>query len=111
LALAIASTVTCCAWGAAAAVAAPAFPKTVCGHFFRSSQDFIVYAGGGLQCSKATPMIESFVHGKAKQHGTTDADSYWTIGAFPGFKCIQSMGEGQCVKGKEIAAYKIKASG
>ena len=92
-------------------VAAPAFPKHVCGHFFRSTQDFIVYDGGGLGCSKATPMIESFVHGKAKQHGTSDADSYWTIGAFPGFKCIQSMGQGQCVKGNEIAAYKIKGAG
>jgi hypothetical protein len=111
LALAVAASAGCCAWGAAAGAAAPSFPTHVCGHFFRSSQDFIVYSGGGLRCSKAAPIIKDFVHGKATQHGTSDADSYWTIGAFPGFKCTQAMGQGQCVKGNKIAGYLVKGIG
>lgn len=111
LTLALIATTALCAWAAAGAFAAPAFPKHVCGNFFRSGQDFIVYNGGGIQCGKAKRMIEDFVHGKATQHGTSDADSYWTIEAFPGFKCTQAMGEGQCFKGNKIAGYLVKGIG
>jgi hypothetical protein len=85
-----------CGFAAAAGVAAPSFPSHVCGYFFRSGQDFIVYNGGGVSCEKATKLIKDFVLGKAEQHGKTDAGSYWTIKDEPGFKCTQAMGEGQC---------------
>jgi hypothetical protein len=96
-------------WGAAAVVAEPSFPTHVCGHFLRSGQDFIVYNGGGVSCQRATKLIKDFVLGNPKQHGTSDAGSYWTIKGEPGFKCTQAMGEGQCFKGHKIAGYRIKA--
>jgi hypothetical protein len=109
--LAVALVTALCGFGAAVGVAAPSFPTHVCGYFFRSGQDFIVYDGGGISCEKATKLIKDFVLGKAHQHGTTDADSYWTIKGEPGFKCTQAMGEGQCFKGNKIAGYVIKGTG
>jgi hypothetical protein len=110
LAVAVAAMTVFCGFGAAAGVAAPSFPTHVCGYFFRSDQDFIVYNGGGVSCEKATKLIRDFVLGKPRQHGTSDADSYWTIKGEPGFKCTQAMGEGQCFKGNKIAGYVIKGS-
>jgi hypothetical protein len=107
-ALAVAAATALSGWGAAA-VGASSFPTHVCGNFFRSGQDFIVYNGGGVSCRQATKLIKGFVLGDPKQHGTSDADSYWTIKGEPGFKCVQAMDEGQCYKGDEIAAYRIKA--
>jgi hypothetical protein len=112
LAVAVAAVTALCGFGAAAVgIAAPSFPTHVCGYFFRSGQDFIVYNGGGVSCEKATKLIKGFVLGKAQQHGTTDADSYWTIKGEPGFKCTQAMGEGQCFKANKIAGYVIKGTG
>ncbi len=107
--LAVAAVMAVCGWGAAAVGAAPSFPSHLCGFFFRSGQDFIVYNGGGVSCGQATKLIKGFVLGNPKQHGTSDAGSYWTIKGEPGFKCTQAMGEGQCFKGNEIAGYRVKA--
>jgi hypothetical protein len=107
--LAVAAATALGGWGAAAVGAVSSFPTHVCGNFFRSGQDFIVYNGGGVSCRQATKLIKGFVLGHPKQHGTNDADSYWTIKGEPGFKCTQAMDEGQCFKGKEIAGYRIKA--
>lgn len=107
--LAVTAATVLCGWGAAAVGAEPSFPTHVCGYFFRSGQDFIVYNGGGVSCRRATKLIKGFVLGHPKQHGTTDADSYWTIKGEPGFRCTQATGEGQCFKGHEIAGYRIKA--
>lgn len=107
--LAVAAAMALCGWGTAAVGAAPSFPTHVCGNFFRSGQDFIVYNGGRVSCRQATKLIKSFVLGHPKQHGTSDAGSYWTINGEPGFKCTQAMDEGQCFKGNEIAGYRIKA--
>jgi hypothetical protein len=110
LAVAVAAVTLFCAVGAAVSVAAPSFPTHVCGYFFRGGQDFIVYNSRGVSCERATKLIKDFVLGKAQQHGTFDADSYWTIKGEPGFKCTQAMGEGQCFKGNKIAGYVIKGS-
>lgn len=107
--LALAAAAIACGSGATAIGAAPSFPNHVCGHFFRSGQDFIVYSGGGVSCTQATKLIKGFVLGHPKQHGTSDAGSYWTIEGEPGFRCTQAMDEGQCFKGKEIAGYRVKA--
>ena len=77
--------------------------------FLPLGPEFIVYNGGGVSCRRATKLIKGFVLGHPKQHGTSDADSYWTIKGEPGFRCIQAMGEGQCFKDTEIAGYRIKA--
>jgi len=106
----LASATAVYGWGAAAdGSAAPSFPTHVCGYFFRTGQDFIVYNGGGLSCRRATKLIKGFALGHPKQHGTITANSYWTIKGEPGFKCIEAMAEGQCTKGHEIAGYRIKA--
>jgi hypothetical protein len=111
LAVAVIAVTALCGFDAAVGVAAPSFPTHVCGYFFRSGQDFIVYNGGGISCKKATKLIKDFVLGKPQQHGTSDADSYWTIKGEPGFKCTQAMGEGQCFKRNKIAGYVIKGIG
>ncbi len=107
--LAVAAATALCGWGAATVGAAPPFPTHVCGYFFRSGQDFIVYNGGGVSCRHATKLIKGFVLGHPKQHGTSDAGSYWTIKGEPGFRCTQATEEGQCFKGHKIAGYRIKA--
>jgi hypothetical protein len=108
--LAIAAATVLYGWGATAHGAAePSFPTHVCGYFFRSGQDFIVYNGGGISCRRATTLIKGFVLGHPKQHGTITANSYWTIKGEPGFKCTEATGEGQCFKGGGIAGYRIKA--
>jgi hypothetical protein len=107
--LAVAAATALCGWGAAALGAVPPFPTHVCGYFFRSGQDFIVYNGGGVSCRQATKLIRGFVLGHPKQHGTTTAGSYWTVAGQPGFRCTEAMGEGQCFRGTEIAGYRIKA--
>jgi hypothetical protein len=111
LAVALATVALVCAAGASAMAAPPAFPKHVCGYFLRSGEDFIVYNGGGVSCRRATKLIKGFVLGNPTQHGTSDADSYWTIKGQPGFRCIQSMGQGECMKGRKIAGYIIKGVG
>jgi hypothetical protein len=107
--LAIAAATALCGWGAAAVGAAPSLPTHVCGHFFRSGQDFIVYNGGGVSCRQATKLIKGFVLGHPTQHGSSDANSYWTLTGEPGFRCIQSMDEGQCFEGNRVAGYRVKA--
>jgi hypothetical protein len=49
------------------------------------------------------------VLGDPKQHGGSDAGSYWTIKGDAGFRCTQAMGQGQCSKGNKIAGYRVKA--
>lgn len=105
--LALASALAICAF-ATPALASPSFPRSPCGHIMRQGETFYIYSGGGLSCSTSTKLIEGFAFGGAKQHGTSDANSYWTIPTEPGFKCIQSAGQGECYKGKQIAGYKIK---
>jgi len=85
-------------------------PK-LCGYFFRQSQDFIVYHAGSVSCTTATKIVKDFVlnKGGVTQHGTSDADSYWTIKSYPGWRCSQSMGQGQCTKKKALASYVVKA--
>jgi hypothetical protein len=107
--LTVAAATALCGWGTEAVAATPSFPTHVCGYFFRSGQDFIVYNGGGVSCRQATHLIKGFVVGHPRQHGTSDAGSYWTIEGEPGFKCTQAMDEGQCFKGDKIAGYRIKA--
>jgi len=98
------------ATGLASSASASATPK-LCGYFFRQSQDFIVYHAGSVSCTTATKIVKDFVlnKGGVTQHGSSDADSYWTIKSYPGWRCSQSMGQGQCTKKKALASYVVKA--
>jgi hypothetical protein len=86
-------------------------PSThLCGYFFKRGSDVIVSKGGPVSCAKATKIIKAFWSGKGEtQHGTSDADSYWTLNAWPGWKCTQSMDEGECQTAKAVASYVVKA--
>lgn len=107
--LALTAVLAAVLFGGASASAAPAWPTHTCGHFFHTSNDVIVLNGGGVTCTKATKLIRAFWSGTGiTQHGTSDATSYWTIAAFPGWRCGQSAGAGECTRGKEIAAYEVK---
>jgi hypothetical protein len=95
----------------ASAVLASSSPR-LCGYFFKRGQDVIVYHAGAVKCKKATTIIKDFWSNTGvTQHGTSDADSYWTIKAFPGWKCEQSMGEGSCTNhaASATASYQVKA--
>jgi hypothetical protein len=107
-AIALASTLLLGA-ATASAVFASSSPS-LCGYFMRGGQDVIVYHAGGVKCGKAKTIIKAFFTSKdVTQHGSTDANSYWTIKGFPGWKCQQSMGEGGCRKNSAAATYQIKA--
>jgi hypothetical protein len=94
----------------ASGVLASSTASQLCGHFFKRDQDVIVYHAGAVKCKEATTIIKDFWSSKGvTQHGTSDADSYWTIKAFPGWRCIQSMGEGRCTNHTATASYQVKA--
>jgi hypothetical protein len=94
----------------APAVLATAQASQLCGHFFKRGQDVIVSKRGPVSCGHAKTIIEDFWSSKGViQHGTSDADSYWTIKAFPAWRCEQSMGEGSCTKHTATASYQVKA--
>jgi hypothetical protein len=108
---ALAAATLLCGLVSVSLASAPA-PTHTCGHFFRQSQDFIVSKGGAVSCTKAEKIVKDFVFSKGvTQHGTSDADSYWTIASFPGWKCIQSMAVGSCSTAHASAGYTVKASG
>jgi len=94
----------------ASVVLASSSSPHLCGHFIKRGEDVIVYNRGAVTCTKATTIIKDFWSSKGvTQHGTSDADSYWTIKAFPGWRCEQSMGEGSCSKHTATASYQVKA--
>lgn len=97
--------------GASTASALAVPPSThLCGYFFKRGSDVIVSKGGPVSCTKATKIIRAFWSGRgATQHGTSDADSYWTLNAWPGWKCTQSMDAGECQTSKAVASYMVKA--
>jgi hypothetical protein len=96
--------------GSASLVSAtPAFPTHTCGHFFHKGHDVIVYNGATPTCSTATAIIKAFWSGKGvTMHGTSDATGYFSIAAWPGYRCYQAMGAGDCVKHDAIAGYRVK---
>ncbi|MGD0198091.1 MAG: hypothetical protein ABSC56_09330 [Solirubrobacteraceae bacterium] len=96
----------------ASSASALAVPRSthLCGYFFKRGQDVIVSKGGPVSCANAKKIIKAFWSNTgATQHGTSDADSYWTLAAWPGWKCTQEMGAGQCQTSTAVASYVVKA--
>jgi predicted membrane-bound mannosyltransferase len=93
----------------ASSVLATSSSSRLCGYFFKRGQDVIVSRAGAVTCKKATTIIKDFWSNKGvTQHGTSDADSYWTIKGFSGWRCEQSMGEGSCTHHTATASYQVK---
>jgi hypothetical protein len=94
---------------AASALAVPSSTH-LCGYFFKRGDDVIVSKSGLVSCTSATKIIKAFWSDKGvSQHGTSDADSYWTLKAWPGWKCAQQMAAGECQTSKAVASYVVKA--
>jgi hypothetical protein len=111
LAFAVALAAAMLLGGGSASVLAVAPSLThTCGYFFKRGSDVIVRKGGPVSCKTATSIVKDFWDGTGvTQHGTSDANSYWTIKAYRGWVCEQSMGEGDCHTAKASAGYVVKA--
>jgi hypothetical protein len=91
----------------AAVVAAPS--SHTCGYFFSRGNDVIVLNRGPVSCKQATSIIRAFWSGVGvRMHGTSDASGYFTIRAWPGWRCYQAAGSGQCTKHAATASYEVK---
>jgi hypothetical protein len=103
----LAAGVFCCAVPTAIVTAAPV--AHTCGYFFKKGNDVIVYRSGPVSCTRATAVVRAFWSGVGvTMHGTSDATGYFTIRAWPGWRCRQAAGAGECTKGSSTASYKVK---
>jgi hypothetical protein len=101
-----------------AATATPQWPTHRCGSFTHQEKgsypvnERITVLGRGVSCRTATSVIRAFWSGRGvTQHGgPSDAQSYWTLAAWPGWRCGQGAGAGSCSRGQAIAAYEVRAT-
>src|SRR5579862_2194503 len=104
---ALAAGVLALAAPTAVGVAAPA--THTCGYFFKRGNDVIVYRSGPVSCARATAVVRAFWSGVGvRMHGTSDATGYFTIRAWPGWRCYQAAGAGECTKRTATASYRVK---
>jgi hypothetical protein len=108
------------AWMASSAApdaSASGFPRHKCGSFideqvFSSGEVFYtrvtVFNGNHLSCRTATNVIKAFwgPEGTIKSHGgPAEAQRYYTIEGWPGWRCYTGAGGGSCIRHGRIAAY------
>jgi hypothetical protein len=104
---AVAAGVLVLGTGTGVAAAAPA-PHT-CGYFFKKGNDVIVFGSGPVPCARAISVVRAFWSGVGvTMHGTSDATGYFTIRAWPGWRCYQAAGAGKCTMHTAVAYYKVK---
>jgi hypothetical protein len=104
--------------GDTALAGAPQWPTHRCGSFTHRKlgmdpvNDRIAVFNRGVSCHAATGVIQAFWSGKgiARHGGPSDAQSYWTLAAWPGWRCGQDAGAGSCTRGKAIAAYEVRST-
>jgi hypothetical protein len=102
----VAATLLC---GSVTAVVAAVPAVHTCGYFFKKGNDVIVFRSGPVSCAHATSIIRAFWSGVGvTMHGTSDATGYFTIHAWPGWRCYQAAGAGECTKHTATASYKVK---
>jgi hypothetical protein len=93
--------------GSALAAATPA--AHTCGYFFKRGNDVIVSASGPVPCARAISIVRAFWSGVGvTMHGTSDATGYFTIRAWPGWRCYQAAGAGRCTRHTAAASYQVK---
>jgi hypothetical protein len=96
----------------------PKWPTHRCGSFVHYEggsdpvSDRITVLNAGASCKTATGVIRAFWSGRGvTQHGgPSDAQSYWTLSAWPGWRCGQGAGAGSCSRGKATAAYEVSGT-
>lgn len=98
------------------ALGVPAFPTHRCGSFrhhiggaYPVTYKITVF-NGHVSCPTATGVIRAFwsSHGVVHHGGPSDAQSYWTLKAWPGWRCGQGAGGGACTHRNQIAAYDVR---
>jgi hypothetical protein len=104
---------------AAPAAAAPAWPSHRCGQFRHwvapaygepGSYYRITVFNRRVSCGTASALIRGFWSGRAVHHGgPSDAQSWWTIPGYPGWRCGQGAGAGACTRAGSIAAYEVQS--
>ena len=100
------------------ALAAPNWPTHRCGSFLywvtpQYGNAGLWYSIGvfnaDVGCEKAMGLIEDFWHGQGVHHGgPSDAQSWWTLPRYPGWKCRQGAAAGSCTLQNGIAAYEVR---
>ena len=105
--VAVAAGVLVLGAGTGLATAAPA--AHTCGYFFKKGNDVIVSKSGPVPCARAISIVRAFWSGVGvTMHGTSDATGYFTIRAWPGWRCYQAAGAGRCTKHTAVASYEVK---
>jgi hypothetical protein len=83
---------------AVAALGAPAFPTHRCGSF-RSHGFQVRVFNRGTSCRGAGRLIRAFLSPKSVAHGgPAQSQVYWTVPGFPGWRCYQGAGGGDCLR-------------
>ena len=101
------------------AAASPAVATHRCGSFIAEDSSYegttyynrITVFNKAVSCKLATEVIKAFwgPEDQITQHGgPSDAQSYWTTQAFPGWRCYQGAGAGSCRSKGRIADYSAK---
>ena len=102
---------------AVSAAAAPSWPTHRCGSFRHWVPPEYGLAGfyyritvlnRNVSCRTAMGLIRGFWSGKGVHHGgPSDAQSWWTLKAYAGWRCGQGAGAGSCTRRNSIAAYEV----
>lgn len=91
---------------------AAAHAKT-CGSF-KESYRYDLTAQGGETCKHAKPIVKSFIRQNDRwtKHSAdgTLADTYYTNKAYPGWRCGEGSGGGNCRRNKKMALYQTSAA-
>lgn len=97
-------------WGVSLAVAlivgfcaAPASSATRCGSFLvdRGELRATVYKTAGLTCRTATRIVKEFRLYK-RSRGSQEP---YRLPRYPGWRCYEGSGGGNCAKGKQVASW------
>lgn len=106
--------------GSEGAEAAHGFPRHRCGSFVAEDSSsegttyynrITVYSSRHLPCRTATAVVEGFWGPEefiVRHGGPSEAQSYYTIKGFPGWRCYQGAGAGSCIRRGRVAGYAAK---
>lgn len=115
----VALVVVCGVLAPSPAGAAPPVPQHRCGSFFSAGEDsegrsyryrFTVFNSDGLSCGLAMAVIEAFWDPNEPRHhhgGSFQYNSWYTIDAFPTWRCALATGGGACRHKDKVAGYEV----
>jgi hypothetical protein len=98
------------------AEAAPTFPTHKCGSFTArkgGERNRVTVLNRDVSCKTASAVIEAFwgPAGRVSRHGgPSEAQAFFTIEGFPGWRCTQGAGAGLCRRGSNEAGYAVQSA-